>query len=85
MKMVLDDQKRVSQDYWKIYHKKVTMIFTVLVAYTLSAVKNYVDLWKNNKFAKVELPNSENNFKKYKYKYFYCFSCLHSFRSEKSC
>ena len=41
------------------------MIFTVLVVYTLFAVKNHVDLWKNNKFAKVELPNSENNFKKY--------------------
>ena len=41
------------------------MIFTVLVAYTPFAVKNHVDLWKNNKFAKVELPNSENNFKKY--------------------
>ena len=40
------------------------MIFTVLVAYTPFAVKNHVDLWKNNKFAKVELLNSENNFKK---------------------
>ena len=31
-----------------------------------SALKNHVDLCKNNKFAKIELPNSENNFKKYK-------------------
>ena len=41
------------------------MMFTFLVAYTLFAGKNHVDLWKNNKFAKAELPNSENNFKKY--------------------
>ena len=31
-----------------------------------SALKNHVDSCKNNKFAKTELPNSENNFKKYK-------------------
>ena len=31
-----------------------------------SALKNHVDLCKNNKFAKIELPNSESNFKKYK-------------------
>ena len=32
---------------------------------TDTALKNHVDLCKKNKFAKVELPNSENNFKKY--------------------
>ena len=32
---------------------------------TETALKNHVDLCKNNKFAKVELPNSENNFKMY--------------------
>ena len=31
-----------------------------------SALKHHVDSCKNNKFAKIELPNSENNFKKYK-------------------
>ena len=30
-----------------------------------AALKNHVNLCKNNKFAKIELPNSENNFKKY--------------------
>ena len=30
------------------------------------ALKNHVDLCKNNKFAKIELPNEEKKFKKYK-------------------
>ena len=30
------------------------------------ALKNHVDLCKNNKFAKIELPNGEKKFKKYK-------------------
>ena len=33
--------KRVYQDYWKVYHQKVMMIFIALVAYTLFAVKQH--------------------------------------------
>ena len=33
---------------------------------TEAALKNHVDLCKNSKFAKIELPNGEKTFKKYK-------------------
>ena len=41
MKMVIKDQKRVYQDYWKVYHPKVMMIFIATDAYTLFAVKQH--------------------------------------------
>ena len=34
--------------------------------HTEAALKNHVDLCKNNKFAKLEVPNGEKKFKKYK-------------------
>ena len=33
--------KRVYQDYWKVYHQKVMMIFIAMVAYILFAVKQH--------------------------------------------
>ena len=69
MKMASEDQKRVYQDYWKVYDQKVMMIFTVLVACTLFAANQHEKIMSTcakNDFAKIELPNSENNFKKYK-------------------